>query len=49
MFAKAFPILVVSAVGVAVVVFKVRERRRLAKVKASGGRKSLVLNILQRP
>lgn len=36
---------VVVAVAAAVVLFKAMERRRVAKLKISGGRKSLALNL----
>jgi hypothetical protein len=36
---------VVVAVAAAVVVYRSIERRRLAKLKVSGGRKSLALNL----
>lgn len=36
---------VVVAVAAAVVLFKAVERRRVAKLKISGGRKSLALNL----
>ncbi len=36
---------VVVAVAAAVVLFKAVERRRVAKLKFSGGRKSLALNL----
>ncbi|ACL65002.1 conserved hypothetical protein [Anaeromyxobacter dehalogenans 2CP-1] len=49
MFATVAPLVVVAAAGTVIVVHKLRERRRWANVKASGGRKSLVLNLFDRP
>ncbi|MFY3744850.1 hypothetical protein [Anaeromyxobacter sp. PSR-1] len=47
-FATVVPLVVVAAAGTLIVVHKLRERRRWANVKASGGRKSLVLNLFDR-
>jgi hypothetical protein len=46
--ATVLPVIILAVAGLAAASLKLRARRRWSRVKASGGRKSFVLNILER-